>query len=251
MKTLTNYKPHVEVTSDIEELSMRGLDCFVSHAKKAIEERGKFFVAISGGYTPRSFLEQLGDHPDSQNLDWKKIHVFWVDERCVPEDSKWSNYNLAHETFLSKVNIPHQNIHAISTKFSDFEEAARQYEEDLRSIFQIKNDQLPEFDLIFLGMGSDGHTGSLMPNSYASIDISHLACVVYVMDEKLNRITLTYPVLRAASKLVVMVSGKKKAKVLKEVLTCEPDEIKYPIHLLWPVLEKVSWLVDADAAELL
>jgi len=251
MKTLTNYKPHIEVTSDLEELSVRGLESFVSQARKAIKNKGLFYVAISGGFTPRSFLELLGDHPDSQNLDWDNIHVFWVDERYVPKDSKWSNYNLAYETFLSKVNIPPRNIHAISTEFSDFEEAARQYGEDLRSVFELEKDQLPEFDLIFLGMGSDGHTGSLMPNSYASIDTTHLVSVVYVMDEKLNRITLTYPVLRAASNLVVMVSGRSKAKTLKEVLTSEPDEIKYPIHLLWPVLEKVCWLVDGEAAELL
>ncbi len=251
MKTLTNYKPHIEVTSDLEELSVRGLESFVSHAKKAIENKGKFYVAISGGFTPRSFLELLGDHPNSQNLDWDNIHIFWVDERYVPKDSKWSNYNLAYETFLSKINIPPRNIHAISTEFSDFEEAARQYGEDLRSVFELEKDQLPEFDLIFLGMGSDGHTGSLLPNSYASIDTTHLASVVYVMDEKLNRITLTYPVLRAASNLVVMVSGRSKAKTLKEVMTSEPDEIKYPIHLLWPVLEKVCWLVDGEAAELL
>lgn len=251
MKTLTNYKPHIEVTSGLEELSMRGLEVFVAHAKESIENKGKFYVAISGGFTPRSFLELLGDHPESKNLDWNHIYVFWVDERCVPKDSQWSNYNLAHETFLSKVNIPPQNVHAISTEFNDFEEAAREYEEDLRTIFELENNQLPVFDLIFLGMGSDGHTGSLMPNSYASIDTSHLVSVVYVMDEKLNRITLTYPVLCAASKLIVMVSGRQKAKILKEVLISEPDEIKYPIHLLWPVLEKVCWIVDGEAAELL
>ena len=251
MRKLANYKPHVEIVADLEGLSKRGLEYFVSQAKKAIKNKGKFYVAISGGFTPRSFLELLGDHPDSQNLDWDNIHVFWVDERYVPKDSKWSNYNLAHETFLSKVKIPPCNVHAISTEFPDFEEAARQYEEDLRDVFDIEKDRIPEFDLIFLGMGSDGHTGSLMPNSNASFDTAHLACVVYVMDEKLNRITLTYPVLRAASNLIVMVSGRSKAKILKEVLTSEPDEIKYPIHLLWPVLEKVCWLVDGEAAEML
>ena len=251
MKTLTNYRPHIEVTSDLGELSMCGLEAFVSQAKIAIENKGKFFVAISGGFTPRSFLELLGSHSESQSLDWNCIHVFWVDERCVPKDSKWSNYNLAYETFLSKVNIPPQNVHSISTEFSDFEEAAREYEEDMRTVFELEKDNLPVFDLIFLGMGADGHTGSLMPNSYAAIDTSHLASVVYVMDQELNRITLTYPVLCAALHLIVMVSGRQKAKMLKEVMISEPDEIKYPIHLLWPVLEKICWLVDKEAAELL
>ena len=100
-------------------------------------------------------------------------------------------------------------------------------------------------------MGEDGHVGSLFPNSYAHFDTTDLACVVYVMDDKFNRITLTYPVLRAASKLIVLVSGEEKAGILKQVLTSEPDEVRFPIHLLWPVLDKVTWLVDKQAAKLL
>ncbi|MBA7649683.1 6-phosphogluconolactonase [subsurface metagenome] len=100
-------------------------------------------------------------------------------------------------------------------------------------------------------MGADGHTGSLFPNSYAPFDMDDLACVVYVLDEKLNRITLTHPVLCAASHLAVLVSGEEKANILKEVLTHEPDEVRYPIHTLWPILNKVTWLVDSKAAKFL
>ena len=98
-------------------------------------------------------------------------------------------------------------------------------------------------------MGAEGHTGSLFPNSYAPFDTEDLACVVYLLDDKLNRITLTHPVLIAASHLVVLVSGEEKAKILREVLTVEPDEVCYPIHALWPVLDKVTWLVDRAAAK--
>ena len=100
-------------------------------------------------------------------------------------------------------------------------------------------------------MGADGHTGSLFPNSFAAFDKENLACVVYVLDEKLNRITLTHPVLCAASRLAVLVSGQEKAHILKEVLTSEPDEVRFPIHTLWPVLNKVTWLVDSEAAKFL
>jgi 6-phosphogluconolactonase len=100
-------------------------------------------------------------------------------------------------------------------------------------------------------MGAEGHTGSLFPNSYALLDTEDLACVVYVLDEKLNRITLTHPVLCAASHLAVLVSGKEKAGILKEVLTSKPDEVRYPIHSLWPVLDRVTWLTDIQAAKLL
>ena len=97
-------------------------------------------------------------------------------------------------------------------------------------------------------MGADGHTASLLPNSFATFDTDDLACVVYVMDDRFNRITLTHPVLHAARRLVVLVSGAEKADTLRDVLASEPDEVRYPIHVLWPVLHKVLWYVDRDAA---
>jgi 6-phosphogluconolactonase len=174
-----------------------------------------------------------------------------VDERYVPPDSPASNFKLAADTFLPKVPIPPENVHRIPTEDSDSKFAARRYENTIREVFALRRNQLPSFDLIVLGMGVEGHTGSLFPNSYAPLDKDSLACVVYLLDEKLNRITLTHPVLRAASRLAVLVSGQEKAAVLKEVLTSEPDEVRYPIHVLWPILDKVTWLVDSQAAKLL
>ncbi|GAI55189.1 unnamed protein product, partial [marine sediment metagenome] len=184
-------------------------------------------------------------------LPWDKIQLFWVDERYVQPDSQWSNYKLAADTFLAKVAIPGQNIHRIPTEYDDFKAAASCYEQTIREVFGLDENQGPEFDLIILGMGAEGHTGSLFPNSYAAFDTENLACVVYVLDEKLNRITLTHPVLCAASHLAILVSGREKAGILKEVLTSEPDEVRYPIHALWPILNKVTWLVDKEAAKAL
>ena len=251
METSTNYKPNVEIVSDPESLAHRSVAQFIADAQKAIKAKNTFYVAISGGHTPRRFFELLGEVPDAKALRWDKIQLFWVDERIVRPDSQWSNYKLAVDTFLFEVAIPEENIHRITTEHSDFKVAARCYEQTLRRVFGLKEKQIPEFDLIVLGMGADGHTGSLFPNSYASLDKDDLACVVYVLDGKLNRITLTHPVLCAAAHLAVLVSGKEKAGILKEVLTSEPDEVRYPIHILWPVLDKVVWLVDSDAAKLL
>jgi 6-phosphogluconolactonase len=245
------YKPKVEIIPDVQGLARRGLELFVAEAQKAIEARGSFFVAISGGNTPKHFFELLGEAPPSRSLRWDRIHLFWVDERYVPPDSQWSNYRLAADTFLTRVAIPEENVHRIPTEHCDFELAASCYEETIREVFGLQPGQIPQFDLILLGMGADGHTGSLFPNSYAPFDTDDLACVVYVMDETLNRITLTHPVLCAASRLVVLVSGKEKARILKEVLTSEPDEVRYPIHILWSVLDKVTWLADSEAAKLL
>lgn len=251
MEALTKYKPNIEIVSDPESLAQKSVEVFVASARKAIETRDAFYVAISGGHTPRRFYELLGQMTRDQSLPWEKIHLFWVDERLVAVDSHLSNYKLAADTFLRVVAIPEENVHRIPTEYDDFKDAARHYEDTIRKVFRLEPKQIPEFDLIVLGMGVDGHTGSLFPNSYATFDREDLACVVYVLDEQLNRITLTHPVLCAASRLVVLVCGREKAAILKEVLTSEPDEVRYPIHALWPALDKVTWLVDQAASQLL
>ena len=251
MKAPARYEPNLEIACDPEHLAARSLEIFVDEAQNAIKARGVFRVAISGGNTPKRFFELLGDSPKARSLPWEKIHLFWVDERYVPPDSKWSNYNLAADTFLTKVPIPDENVHRIPTEFDDFNVAAQHYEETIRRVFGLDSKQVPEFDLILLGMGVEGHTGSLFPDSYACLDVEDLVCVVYLLDDKLNRITLTHPVLRAASRLAVLVSGEEKAAILKEVFTSRPDDVRYPIHVLWTILDKVTWLVDKNAAKLL
>jgi len=251
METTAKYKPNVEIASDPETLAQRSVELFVAEARKALKAKDAFCVAISGGNTPRRFFELLGEVPRASSLPWDKIQLFWVDERYVGADSQWSNYKLAADTFLAKVAIPEENIHRIPTDYDDFQAAASRYEQTIREVFGLDENQIPEFDLIVLGMGAEGHTGSLFPNSYATFDTENLACVVYVMDGKLNRITLTHPVLCAASHLAILVSGQEKAGILKEVLTSEPDEVRYPIHALWPILNKVTWLVDREAAKAL
>ena len=247
----SNHKVDLEIVDDVEALAKRSVELFVFCARQAIDEKGCFRFAISGGLTPRRFYEILGQSQEARELGWSKIHVFWVDERYVPSDSNSSNFKLAYETFLKDIDIPNENIHKIPTENNNAEISARIYGNIIKAVFGTKEKDIPIFDLIILGMGSDGHTGSLFPNCYASFDTDDLACVVYVMDEKLNRITLTHPVISAAKKLVVLVSGKEKAKILKKVMKSEPDDVRYPIHFLWPVLEKVTWIVDKNAARYL
>lgn len=249
MEMTAKYKPNVEIAPDPETLAQRSVELFVTEAQKAIKAKDAFYVAISGGNTPKRFFELLSEVPQANSLPWDKIQLFWVDERYVQPDSQWSNYKLAADTFLAKVAIPQGNVHRIPTEYDDFKAAASCYEQTIREVFGLDEKQRPEFDLIVLGMGAEGHTGSLFPNSYAAFDTEDLACVVYVLGEDLNRITLTHPVLCAASHLAILVSGREKAEILKEVLTSEPDEVRYPIHALWPILDKVTWLVDKEAAK--
>lgn len=248
MEAAAKYRPNIEIAEDAEALALRAAELFLSTAREALRSRGAFYVALSGGQTPRLAFEKLAASPAAQSLLWQHIHVFWVDERYVPVDSPQSNYRLASEAFLKEVPIPPDNVHKIPTEYEDICTAARSYETILRNAFALEEGGIPEFDLIVLGMGADGHTASLLPNCFAPFDTDDLACVVYVMDGRLNRITLTHPVLRAARHLAVLVSGAEKAETLRKVLTGEPDEVRYPIHVLWPVLDKVVWLVDRDAA---
>lgn len=249
METTARYKPNIQVAPDHEGLARLTVELFVSAARDAIASRDLFHVAISGGHTPKRFFQLLATTPEAHSLPWDKVHVFWVDERYVPPDSPFSNYKLAADTFLSRVGIPQRNIHRIPTEYDDITIAARTYEKTIRAVFKLRENEVPVVDLIILGMGVDGHTGSLFPNSYAPFDAEGLTCVVYVLGDTLSRITLTHPVLRAARCLAVLVSGQEKAQTLKEVLTSEPDEVRYPIHILWPVLNKIVWLVDRDAAK--
>jgi 6-phosphogluconolactonase len=260
MKVAAKYKPNVEILPDAESLAHRCAELFVAEAQKAIKVKNIFYVAVSGGHTPKRFFQLLGKVPKARCLPWDKIQIFWVDERYVPPDSPFSNYKLAADAFLTKVAIPQENIHRIPTEDSDIKVAARYYEDAIRRVFSLKEKEIPEFDLIVLGMGTDGHTGSLFPYSDALLDTENLVTVFYALNDKLarrtrllagglNRITLTEPVICAASHLIVLISGEEMAGILKEVLKSSPDKARYPIHILWPILDKVTWLVDKDAAK--
>lgn len=251
METMAGNKPNLEIIADLESLAVRSVKFFAEHANKAIAEKGCFYAAISGGHTPERFYQLLASQEHIPDLDWEKVHLFWVDERYVPIESPLSNFKLAQDTFISQVPIPMKNVHPIPTYLSDSNKSAKEYEKELRQVFNITGKQLPQFDLIMLGMGADGHTGSLFPNSYAPFDTEDLVCVVYALDNEVTRITLTHPVLCNAKHLAVLVIGAEKAKTLKEVLTTEPDECRFPIHTLWPILDKITWLVDSQAASLL
>lgn len=244
-------KPNIIKVNTPEDIAIAALEGFARQSQKAISERGVFHVALSGGATPMRFFALLGDTEIGRSIEWEKVQIFWVDERCVEPDAEASNYAMAARTFLDKVNIPEENVHRVSGEFTDYAEAIAEYEETIRRVFGISKGEFPSFDLMILGMGDDGHIGSLFPNSYAHFDTDDIVTAVYLMSGDFNRITLTHPVICAAKKLFVLVSGVRKARILREVFHAEPDEVKYPVHSLWPILEKVDWIIDSDAGKLL
>ena len=251
MKTVRNGKLNISRVSTDQELAKKAFEIFVESAKCAIQAKGRFNIAVSGGQTPAGFFRLLGENANDAGIDWERVEVFWVDERCVPPEADASNYHLAASTFLDRIEIPQANVHRMYGEFGDYAEAVHEYEQALRRVFNLQAGQLPEFDLVVLGMGTNAHIGSIFPNSYALFDTDDLVSAVYLMDGNYSRMTLTPPVICAASSVLVLISGSEKAQILKEVFQTEPDEVKYPVHTLWRVLDKVIWLVDDAAATLL
>lgn len=233
--------------ADGDALNRAAMEEFASCAEAAIAARGRFCVALSGGNTPRSVNAELA--ADYKNrLPWDKVYIFFGDERHVPPDDPQSNYRMVRESLLSKVPIPKENVHRILAELPA-QAAAVQYEMDLRAFFHLPAGSWPRFDLIFLGLGDDGHTASLFPGS-AGLE-EHRRLVIANSVEKLEteRITFTYPVLNHASEIVFLVSGKAKAQALKAVFTSPPGS--YPAQAVQPENGKLLWLVDQDAAALL
>jgi len=235
------------VARDPEALARRALQVLLDVARTAIDARGVFRVAVPGGRTPRRLFELLAQSVEARSLQWEKVHVFWTDERYVPPDHADSNYRLAADTFLTSVPIPDRNVHRIPTDLPTPCDAVRSYEQTLREVFLIQGTEVPSFDLMVLGLGTDGHTASLFPYSYAVVDAEDWVCTV-VRPEGPCRITLTARVLCAARRIMVLVSGHDKAAILSQVRTCPPDPLRYPIHVLWTVLDKVTFLADQGAA---
>jgi 6-phosphogluconolactonase len=236
----------IKIVPDSAALARSAADEFHRLAGAAVQEHGQFSVALSGGNTPRAVYSLLAS--EQKELPWDRIHVFFGDERHVPPDHPDSNFRMASESLLSKVPIPEKNIHRVHAEL-DAEAAAAEYEQQLSSFFQLKGHDWPRFDLIFLGIGEDGHTASLFPGSKALTETSRRVVANWVEKFKTFRITLTFPVLNHGADVVFLVSGASKAKILNEIL--RPGTHEYPAQNVQPENGRLLWLVDQDAGSLL
>ncbi|HXO38024.1 MAG TPA: 6-phosphogluconolactonase [Candidatus Acidoferrum sp.] len=236
----------IKVVPDNAALARAAAQEFHSVAETAVRERGRFSVALSGGNTPRTVYSLMAS--EHKQLPWDKIHIFFGDERLVPPDDPESNFRMANESLLSKVPIPQSNVHRIRTELGP-EAAAMQYDQELREFFHLMDHDWPRFDLIFLGLGDDGHTASLFPGSKALTNESSRVTANWVEKFQTFRITLTLPVLNHAAEVVFLVSGASKAQILSEVLG--PGARKFPAQNVQPENGRLLWLVDQDAGSLL
>ncbi|HEX5431060.1 MAG TPA: 6-phosphogluconolactonase [Bryobacteraceae bacterium] len=207
----------------------------------AIRERGSAAIAISGGSSPRPMFELFGKTP----FAWEKTHIFWVDERAVPPTHSRSNFKLAADMWLSPAKVPAENIHRIEAE-REPQEAARLYVEDLRRHFQIREGEMPRFDVIHRGMGPDGHTASLFPGSPLVRDRTGLAAAVWVETMCEWRITLLPGVLEAARRTAMLAAGADKAAMLKAVIDGPYDPEQRPAQIR-PADGEIDWFVDRAA----
>ncbi len=238
-------KPEIRLFENMEELSRAAAGLFAAQAKQSVIERGRCLVVLNGGGTPRRLFQILAEE-FRDNVDWSRVHVFWGDERCVPPDDPGSSYGQARESLLVHVPIPDENIHRIRGELEPHE-AAEDYALVLKG-FASPQLPWPRFDLVYLGMGEDGHTASLFPGSPLDVSEPTLAVTAEYQDRPAQRVTLTPAVFNSARMVVFMATGEKKARTLAEVLSDRYNPELYPAQRIDPKEGKLIWLVDEDAA---
>jgi 6-phosphogluconolactonase len=240
--------PEVLVFPSLDELSQAAADLFADRARRAVEQHGSFSVALSGGSTPRE-LHSLLAGEFRQAVPWNKVRFFWGDERHVGPSDPDSNYRMANETLLSKVPVGAGNVHRVLAEDPDAANAARNYEQTLIRAFDLRPGERPRFDLIFLGMGSDGHTASLFPGTEALREQARLVVANWVDKFKTHRITFTYPVLNNAACVSFLVAGQDKAPALSAVFDEASSRDEYPAKGVCPVDGELVWMIEGQAAE--
>lgn len=234
----------ISVYPDYEALSQAAANLFLEQAMRASEAGTYFSVALSGGSTPRRTYELLAEPPIRDQVPWSLVQVFWGDERCVPLDDPRSNANMAFQTLINKVPIPSEQVHPISCA-SDPDRSAGEYETLLRGYF---TDEPPRFDLIFLGLGENGHTASLFPGTQVLKEVKRWVTGVYVAEQDLYRVTLTIPVINHAATIVFLVAGSEKSQVLHHVREGAFEPERLPAQLIKPQDGELLWMADQEAA---
>jgi len=224
---------------------------FATVAVDAIERRGRFDVALSGGSTPTMFFDALAAQVTDRAgqavaIAWDRVHVFWGDERVVPPDHPESNYGTARRRLLDHLPLPDANVHRIEAELGA-DQAAAAYARVLERHFSLDAGGQPSFDLIFLGLGRDMHTASLFPGSPLLRESRRLVAATWVETLEAARVTLTPVVINQARTVIFLVAGSDKASALEAVLGTEPDPGRRPAQVVRPQGELI-WLVDEAAA---
>ena len=245
METDSTYQ--LKVFQTIDALNQAAAKFIIDIANKAIAERGKFAISLSGGQTPMELYSLLAQTPYCNELPWKDTSIFWCDERCVPETDSRNNAHQAKSVLLDKVNISASNIHSVLVNLTPAQ-AALEYEKEIRNYFGEK----PAcFDLILLGVGENGHTASLFHGTKVMDEHAEGVREVYIEDENMFRVTMTAALINRAHNILFLVTGKNKAEIMQAIFSVSSLPDKYPAQLIKPSNGELFWYVDQAAASLI
>lgn len=234
--------PRVEIRKTGEEAARACASYILEALSETLKSQPRAAFAISGGTTPRLLFSALA----RSGFDWRQVHFFWVDERCVPPSDEQSNYKLANDTLLAPARIPQSNVHRIHGEIVP-DEAAMRYVQEIEQFFSLSTGELPPFDVLHRGMGPDAHTASLFPGEPLIANRTGIATHVWVEKLHSHRVTLLPGVLLAAKRTVLQVAGEDKAEAVRNVLTGPEDPFKYPCQL-GSRDSKAGWFLDEAAA---
>ncbi|HEY3625719.1 MAG TPA: 6-phosphogluconolactonase [Terracidiphilus sp.] len=250
MRRKLTIKYYVE--PDPAALARRAACHLVEMVSEAAEANGRARLAVSGGSTPKAAFQLLADpnQPFRKRMPWDKIDLFWVDERTVPPDHPESNYRMTREALLDHVPLDPQQVHRMEGELEP-EVAAARYESEIRNTFRLEGAETPRFDLISLGMGDDGHTASLFPQTAAIHEMARLVTANQVPQKDTWRITLTWPVINQARSVFFLIAGSDKAQRVHEVFMGARDPERLPSQLIWPSSGILTLFLDKAAAALL
>jgi 6-phosphogluconolactonase len=239
----------IQVFPDVNAIAARAAELILAAANAAVQQNGRFTIALAGGSTPKTLYSLLAAEPYFSVMPWEKTFIFFGDERHVPPADKDSNFRMANESMLTKLNLKPEQVHRIKTENPDPEKAAHEYEQLLTSFFNLSTGQLPRFDVILIGMGDEGHMLSLFPGTKALHDNGRLVLSNWVGKLYTWRVTVSAPVANNSALAIFMVTKPDKALALKGVLEGPYEPEQLPSQLLHPTNGKAIWLIDTAAAE--
>ncbi|MDP4132311.1 MAG: 6-phosphogluconolactonase [Bacteroidota bacterium] len=236
-----------EIFKDADHLCKGLAEWITSLIEETLSRKDRFSLVLSGGNTPKKLHALLASSPWRERIDWKKIHVFWGDERAVPFDDERNNARMAFDTLLDHVDVPREQIHIMDTSLSP-DAAAMEYEEELFEFFETTDLPARTFDLVLLGMGDDGHTLSLFPGETVIHEEKLWVTSYYLRAQEMYRITLTKNIVNHSAHIVFMISGPGKAAALHEVLEGERNPDRFPSQLILPTRGELHFFMDEAAA---
>lgn len=237
----------VVVARDTENAYTLSAQTIVDLAHQAVNARGKFTIALSGGSTPRKLYELLASPAWQPKMPWAQTEFFWGDERYVASTDSSSNFHMTQQAMLSKVGVAPERVHRVLTE-TEAQDTAALYDQEIRRVVPPGADGIPEFDLVLLGLGTNGHTASLFPYQPALHEKKKLVISEYIDEVKMTRVTFSAPLINAARQIVFLSLGEDKASVVRDVVTGVFDPERLPAQLIRPAHGRLTWILDAGSA---